>query len=65
MLQGEHLTLTYQDGETTVDAVRDVSISHRGSSVRRHPGAFGFRQEFALVSPERTAPGDLGRNLPG
>src|SRR5512136_3291262 len=27
MLQGEHLTLTYQDGETTVDAVRDVSIS--------------------------------------
>src|SRR5512136_1101407 len=27
MLAGEHLTLTYQDGETTVDAVRDVSIS--------------------------------------
>src|SRR5512136_2468391 len=27
MLQGEHLTLTYQDGETTLDAVRDVSIS--------------------------------------
>jgi putative ABC transport system ATP-binding protein len=27
MLQGENLTLTYQDGETTVDAVKDVSIS--------------------------------------
>src|SRR5512136_1248584 len=27
MLQGEHLTLTYKDGETTLDAVRDVSIS--------------------------------------
>jgi len=27
MLQGEHLTLTYQDGETTVDAVKDVSIA--------------------------------------
>jgi putative ABC transport system ATP-binding protein len=27
MLQGEHLTLTYQDGETTVDAVNDVSIA--------------------------------------
>lgn len=26
MLQGENLTLTYQDGETTVDAVHDVSI---------------------------------------
>ncbi len=26
MLQGENLTLTYQDGETTVDAVKDVSI---------------------------------------
>jgi putative ABC transport system ATP-binding protein len=27
MLQGENLTLTYQDGETTLDAVHDVSIS--------------------------------------
>ena len=27
MLQGEHLTLTFQDGETTVDAVNDVSIT--------------------------------------
>ena len=27
MLQGEHLTLTYQDGESTVDAVQDVSIN--------------------------------------
>ena len=27
MLQGENLTLTYQDGDTTVDAVKDVSIS--------------------------------------
>jgi putative ABC transport system ATP-binding protein len=27
MLQGEHLTLTYQDGDTTVDAVHDVSIN--------------------------------------
>jgi putative ABC transport system ATP-binding protein len=27
MLQGEHLTLTYQDGETTVDAVHDISIT--------------------------------------
>jgi len=27
MLQGEHLTLTYQDGETTLDAVHDVSIT--------------------------------------
>jgi len=27
MLQGEHLTLTYQDGETTLDAVHDVSIA--------------------------------------
>jgi len=27
MLQGEHLTLTYKDGEATLDAVRDVSIS--------------------------------------
>jgi putative ABC transport system ATP-binding protein len=26
MLQGEHLTLTYQDGESTLDAVHDVSI---------------------------------------
>ena len=26
MLQGENLTLTYQDGNTTVDAVKDVSI---------------------------------------
>ena len=26
MLQGEHLTLTYQDGESTVNAVHDVSI---------------------------------------
>lgn len=26
MLQGENLTLTYQDGDTTVDAVKDVSI---------------------------------------
>jgi putative ABC transport system ATP-binding protein len=26
MLQGENLTLTYQDGETTLDAVHDVSI---------------------------------------
>jgi len=27
MLQGEHLTLTYQDGETTIDAVHDLSIT--------------------------------------
>jgi len=27
MLQGEHLTLTYQDGETTVNAVNEVSIA--------------------------------------
>jgi len=27
MLQGENLTLTYQDGDTTVDAVHDVTIS--------------------------------------
>ena len=27
MLQGENLTLTYQDGETTLDAVDDVSIA--------------------------------------
>jgi putative ABC transport system ATP-binding protein len=27
MLQGEHLTLTYRDGESTIDAVRDVSIT--------------------------------------
>ena len=27
MLQGENLTLTYQDGETTLDAVHDVSIT--------------------------------------
>jgi putative ABC transport system ATP-binding protein len=27
MLQGEHLTLTYQDGETTLDAVHDISIA--------------------------------------
>jgi len=26
MLRGENLTLTYQDGDTTVDAVKDVSI---------------------------------------
>ena len=26
MLQGENLTLTYQDGDNTVDAVKDVSI---------------------------------------
>ena len=26
MLQGERLTLTYQDGESTLDAVHDVSI---------------------------------------
>lgn len=27
MLQGENLTLTYQDGENTIDAVHDVSIA--------------------------------------
>jgi putative ABC transport system ATP-binding protein len=27
MLQGEKLTLTYQDGESTIDAVHDVSIA--------------------------------------
>jgi putative ABC transport system ATP-binding protein len=27
MLQGEHLTLTYQDGDRTLDAVHDVSIA--------------------------------------
>jgi putative ABC transport system ATP-binding protein len=27
MLQGEHLTLTYQDGESTIDAVHDVSVA--------------------------------------
>ena len=27
MLQGEHLTLTYQDGQVTIDAVHDVSIA--------------------------------------
>ena len=27
MLQGENLTLTYQDGETTLDAIHDVSIT--------------------------------------
>jgi putative ABC transport system ATP-binding protein len=27
MLQGENLTLTYQDGDRTLDAVRDVSIA--------------------------------------
>jgi putative ABC transport system ATP-binding protein len=27
MLQADHLTLTYQDGETTVNAVNDVSIA--------------------------------------
>jgi putative ABC transport system ATP-binding protein len=27
MLQGENLTLTYQDGEITVDAVRNISIT--------------------------------------
>jgi putative ABC transport system ATP-binding protein len=26
MLQGEHLTLTYQDGESTIDAVHDISV---------------------------------------
>lgn len=26
MLQGEYLTLTYQDGENTIDAVHDISI---------------------------------------
>jgi putative ABC transport system ATP-binding protein len=29
MLRGESLTLTYQDGDTTVDAVKDVSIHVR------------------------------------
>jgi putative ABC transport system ATP-binding protein len=27
MLQGEHLTLTYQDGDKTLDAVHDVSLN--------------------------------------
>ena len=27
MLQGEHLTLTYRDGMSTIDAVHDVSIA--------------------------------------
>jgi putative ABC transport system ATP-binding protein len=27
MLHGEHLTLTYQDGESTIDAVHDISIA--------------------------------------
>jgi putative ABC transport system ATP-binding protein len=27
MLQGEHLTLTYQDGDKTLDAVHDVSVA--------------------------------------
>jgi putative ABC transport system ATP-binding protein len=27
MLQGEHLTLTYQDGEATIDAVHDVTLA--------------------------------------
>jgi putative ABC transport system ATP-binding protein len=27
MLQAEHLTLSYQDGETVVDAIKDISIS--------------------------------------
>src|SRR5512136_3228767 len=27
MLQGEHLTLTYQDGEIMLDAVHDVSLA--------------------------------------
>ncbi len=26
MLQGENLTLTYQDGDKTIDAVHDVSV---------------------------------------
>ena len=33
MLQGEHLTLTYQDGETTINAVDDVSIRVTGVAV--------------------------------
>ena len=27
MLRGEHLTLTYRDGASTIDAVQDVSIA--------------------------------------
>jgi len=53
MLRGENLFLTYQDGESTVDAVHDVTLTVED---QQFVGVLG-PSEFTALSLERVAAG--------
>jgi putative ABC transport system ATP-binding protein len=62
MLQGENLTLTYQDGETTIDAVHDVSIAiedHQFIGILGPSGSGKSSLLYLLSGLRRTTQGEV------
>jgi len=62
MLQGETLTLTYQDGETTLDAVHDVSIAvedHQFIGILGPSGSGKSSLLYLLSGLRRAAQGEV------
>ncbi|MBN1977169.1 MAG: ATP-binding cassette domain-containing protein [Anaerolineae bacterium] len=62
MLQGEHLTLTYRDGESTLDAVNDVSLSvedHQFIGILGPSGSGKSSLLYLLSGLRRPTAGDI------
>ncbi len=62
MLRGENLTLTYQDGDTTVNAVKDVSISiqdHQFIGILGPSGSGKSSLLYLLSGLRRTTRGEI------
>ncbi len=62
MLQGENLTLTYQDGESTIDAVYDISITiedHQFIGVLGPSGSGKSSLLYLLSGLRRPTEGDV------
>jgi putative ABC transport system ATP-binding protein len=62
MLRGENLTLTYQDGDTTVNAVKDVSISiqdHQFIGILGPSGSGKSSLLYLLSGLRRTTQGEI------
>jgi putative ABC transport system ATP-binding protein len=62
MLQAEHLTLTYQDGEATLDAVHDISITiqdHQFVGILGPSGSGKSSLLYLLSGLRRPSQGDI------
>jgi putative ABC transport system ATP-binding protein len=62
MLQGEHLTLTYRDGQATIDALHDVSITvedHQFIGILGPSGSGKSSLLYLLSGLRRTTQGEV------